>query len=354
MDVKERLELVLGVRICDEQVDFVKTYYNQFYESPEEFIGDGLVDVILDDLGLRRPDTLVETCDMIYGLHMRWFGGYDTLAWGSYGDQDVYAVRARGQDARDIAEFVRDRNWNSEFTESPVMIVHVFNDEPDKAVVLVTTYKGALSSDIRKLPGYTCMGCCPIVEPGETDVRLTYYVPFARNANSKCPVMWIDHTGQIPADAEQSLGYVLEDSEILSGIVTKSEASYLYSGITSNVRGDGIRYVSEKFVSLKFDELTVVYNSNHCCADRICYSVEAVSPILFYYIVGMDNIKTNAFDVICEHKGWDSLYSKVCSQDESVEPVDVVHSGKGSGQRTSAIGKMLDGATSDYGSSNVK
>lgn len=56
MDIKARLENVLHCYLNDEQVQYIKEYYKTFYENPESYQNDGLVDIIIDDANLIKVE----------------------------------------------------------------------------------------------------------------------------------------------------------------------------------------------------------------------------------------------------------------------------------------------------------
>lgn len=56
-EIKQRLEKVLQCDLLPSDVEFVSTYYRAFYANPEDYESDGVVDLILNDLGYTRKES---------------------------------------------------------------------------------------------------------------------------------------------------------------------------------------------------------------------------------------------------------------------------------------------------------
>lgn len=377
MGIKERIESVLGVRIHDEQVDFIKTYYGQFYNNPEEFRGDGLVSVILEDLGIQVKNDPISAASMVDGINLKHCDAYATLAWGFYKEHPIYAVAVEGFEVQALKELSTDMELNRVDSSSSVPVATVAISDDDKsAIVFVQALCdikaiGELPFTICKIPGYS-KGCMSrLFINGKRTFLETFYVPFVNVGSGRNPVLWRIHKSVSGAECvdNELLDELFKKINLADGVYEEDFRSvrlnleYKYPGIDLETQEE------KRYVVLKGAKGQLIFNQNAIPGKSNIHTQEMLVPWAVDIYDGCDGAETNLHSIINGTLEWSDLYFRIPAAgavarsndntEESEQASTVVRNrpevglvnasdGRGEGTRKTPLGKMLDNATSDY------
>lgn len=378
MDIKARITEVLRVPVTAAQAEVIKQNYPNFYESPESFIGDDFLPVIMDDIEVSRASSLKDLMNTVAGMSIEHSDPLHTLLWGSYKDTFLYAVPVNGQAVEELRKFDTEMGMGNAGKDELVAEV-MFSNDNEAALVVVRSCEaihavGELPFTISEaMPGYVKGFSRRLFHGALPDALATYYVPFIPSGNGKLPVMWVDHaTGHITGD---DFGNELagEHQDIKVGVY-EEHFKDMYDAIKVKYPSVDLNADSKnRYTMFSHGQYNFIYNRNHLAYNGNLHKSRCIMPLIVTFMLDIDQLQTNVADVVCGLQDWSSLYYRRVSEsdrvDHRVETVgyDAEHNSevaatargeksayqdtadeRGEGNRKSVLGKMFDNATSDY------
>lgn len=382
MSKKEELEYVLGARIHDEHVDFIKNYYSAFYQEPAKYKGDGLVDIILADLNVTPAKTPLESAALSKGINLKHQDTFGTIAWGTYNDQPVYVVVATGSHVEALRSYDTDMQIKDGKPEDLVATV-AFSDDGKSALVFVQTIEtihtiGELPFTICQVPGYTKGFMRRMFLEGEYNVLESYYVPFVNVGAGRNPVLWRVHTDVSDPNEDTVLFNTLSAKvDLYDGLYEEDFKSARlnlenqYPGVDLEVNESG------RYVLLAGQSGKLVFNQNAIPGKSNIHTQNMLLPWALDITERVPDIETNLYEIIGGLAEWSSLYFKVATDaagpvNENKETARDFLAAKhpeaangsayssgfqgrqlGQSQATTRLGKLLDNASGSYEQQNV-
>ncbi len=312
MAIKESMENVLGVRISEADVERIKTYYKCFYDAPSDFENDQLVDVILDDLGLERPVTLLGKVNMIDLADMKHSDPYHTMVWGNYRGELAYAMQVSGEDADELVSLVSCSVGVKYDKDIPTILVEQSRKDPRDVIAIVTMDGRAFFDDTHgesvEIPGYRVVDIMPMVVEGQLTSALTYAVAFVKSGSGNIPVLWNIHDGS----AYSSNGYATgELPDVASGIVKDDLKEMLHSLEQKYPRVDlDTASDEDRYVKVRIGNRMFVYNRNHVLNKSNVDSAVVMLPAI-YDAINVPDLNTNLYACLSKMADWDDVYFRV-------------------------------------------
>lgn len=385
MDIKERITAILRIPVTDAQVETIRQNYRQFYDAPEDFARDGLITIILDDLGLSRPNGLYALLNQkVDGMDLKHADTIYSLMWGKYKDVPVYVVPVFDDAGVEALRQLGEETGTSMTNDADTLFAEVaFSDDGEAAVVIV---RSGQAIDAVGEPQFTISDSLPGFTKGYMrrlftrypDVLSTYYVPFIASGNGRNPVMWIEHvSGHISGnDLGDRLASWYQDTKVG---VYEDHMKEMYKDIKADFPAIDLQNDDplDRYRMFSYaGKYSIMYNRNHLAYNgNIAYS-ECLLPYLVCCMIEIDRLETNLYDVVRGNYGveWKDLYFRRLSEQDEAEHRTAIDSasdrgdvtnsdgndprpqvgtmnasdGRGDGTRKSPLGKMFDNASSDY------
>ena len=312
MSKQKELEDVLNASLSQEEVEYIKTYWSALYDHPSEFEGDGIVDMVLEDMN-KQPNKIIREekesnkmidiksllfkyNDKIRILHQ---SPDESLAWGKFNEQNFY-VRKLPCSKLEMSpklstnpmfsaafgdSIYRDWIYTFIYTNNMDYIIYVIDGE---SLINMQTFDAA-----EFVPdGYTYVGEAELYPHVSKDYNVSYlrytqkvYVPMNKGANgSIIPVMWYSPKAEeiagssiIRLTSDDFIGnderFSIEKvSEILLNMETRCPAV--------DVDGREDRYIYTKVMVDNVLRSGFIYNRNHKAMNGDIEYVRKVFSIL--------------------------------------------------------------------------
>lgn len=322
-----KLEKVLGVRLQSENVEFIQHNYSAFYEDPESFIGDKLVDMILEDLGLTAPTGLEGIISMVPGMDVKHTDTYGTLAWGNYKGSPMYAMLVTGSAVRALKETLStDMNMRDLPGSALVATIAASHDE-ERAVVFVQERGdiaaiGDLPFTICDIPGFEKVAMLPVFSSLTT---AQFYVPFVQAGKGRNPVMWTNLCDSVKYSDKSLFEHLNNGFDFESGIdadafkTIKLNLGNYYPSV------DLERESAERYQPLDCWGSQLIYNRNALAYSGNIHTQNALLPWAIACMVsyGSDGVHTNMYDVVDGTYEWEDLFFRF--SDGKTDPVETGH-----------------------------
>ena len=375
MDIKERIEAILGSHITDEQLGLVQRDYKSFYEEPEAYVNAGIIDVICDDLNLPHPSQkldIQELCNKVPSINMKHKDPYNSLAWGTYKDHPVYAMLVTGQNELEALGSLKDEVVAGCSDDDLVMQVAV-SSTGDSAIVVVMSYADEKALGVMPLsevcvPGYEKTIIRPLFVEDQPSIAWTYFVPFVKSGTGRNPVMWVMHTESKATSKNDVLDRAVDKYQDFIVGVDEDNIKDAYSELKTLLPGVDLESASaeERYIPLQCGDEVIVYNRNHLAYNGNLASTEAMMPWISLQVLSMESYDGNVADVA---RGNDfavrsvfyrnghgqpnlSAKSREVSDVGSISRAEVgpvnASRQRGEGAARTPLGKMLQNASSDY------
>ena len=370
MEQKRRIEDVLGVHIHDEQLAYIMQYYRQFYSEPESFAGDGLVDLIMEDLKIKKPTNLKDILNQVEGMDIKHLDPYNSLALGKYKDTPVYAMFATGSEVEKVAGYPNVESRPSDQSKEELFAIGFLANDKKSAIILVMSGEAidaVNTPEQNAILGYTGIFTMPLIDYDVKDLH-TYYVPFVASGQGRNPVMWINHNADDSHIASiifeelsnkwQDWGTVIYADNIKDAY---NELKLNYPGVDLDTALDVDRYLSGRHFGRN-----IIYNRNHLAYNGNIASAMAMLPWSISNILKKEaddgsNVADNVYNCINGAEEWDSFKyyilgtnaaNKTVITEENAKPSNSQTASdgreRGDGSARSPIGKMFNNASSDY------
>lgn len=323
---------VLKVQLCLSDVTYIKEYYRAFYESPEEYEGDKLCDMILKDIGKEeevnnevggitmerlssnqemlshRSKGLNDILEGIPGLAVKGYSPDTALCWGKLNDSDVYVRKIpRGKwypYVSQMVENIEEYEAGLNFSTNALFKAHVYQGHKDYVVYVGDLnvgnpneiaphdyiYAGSMYLDNKSLINEECL----------INIQ-QIFVPFSRNDRGlSMPVIW-NNMDPIFDVTEVSIPAV---DKIVSNGLLMLEAIDEVAGTLRDalpaVDLDTERL--KRYADVSVGSLCVTYNRNHRSkATGNVSNIMLAMPFILLEIqrMGTENIiQTNLIDYI--------------------------------------------------------
>lgn len=376
---RRSLEEVLRVPLTDDQAEHIATYYRQFFDNPEGYMRDSLVDVILDDLDLGRLRLLPALMNEVDGMHITKFGPHSSIVWGTYKEQPIYAIPVNNQEIiASLREF--DTEMIGQNAQPDELVAEVmFSKDGEAALIVVRSVEamhavGELPFTITDgMPGYEKGFMRRLVSGSLPDLLSIFYVCFVAAGKGSNPVLWPNLVNQTFVGADDEMDSIVEretDMQVgifndhIQAINESIKTRYPHVDMESHEADDKYHYLSygHKY-NLVYNSNTLAYNGNVSSAKRLF-------PLLAMISMVQGATVSNAPAVVMGASEWNELYfsSKEVAPEETVhqqasqvltpemnQMLDNIGNNlghqsrqRGQGTATSPIGKLLQNASSDY------
>lgn len=364
MEKKESIEKVLGAKVSDQNMADIKTYYKAFYENPEEYAGDALVELILQDLGIESTKApvgnVLNIVNTIPGMDIRHIDKEETLAWGTYNNAPVYVVIAEDVHVRNLMESCGKSIPTDGLNPTEPVVVVMHSDVNDTAIVIVMDKE--VEADIPVIHGFTKVCTRPMFLSNDIDELAEYYVPFVPSGNGRNPVMWISHRGHAIEGAEPV--FLNEKFEYYQDLDVGTDEDHIkkvyeqlktyYPGVDLDTEAD------DRYAAMRISLNTVIYNRNHLAFNGNVPSTKALLPAVISIVRGTEDVKSTVYDAVHTDNWHQVFYVKMNEGEETKEtksPANgmpstpgMSYEGRqlGQSQATTRLGKLMDNATGSY------
>ena len=322
---KERLENVLHCFLTEDNVAYIGEYYRTFYESPESYINDYLVDIIIDDMQLKKIEPWVNDMDAWQAIEeftpvdIKHISDDQSLAWGHINHVPVYMRRIEG----DLVNQFVDMNANF----SHDLLQSVADNGADNCTVtrIVKSQNNQLIaycfdkdsvhkvSDVEQWAptGWTHIGDFEIAgssdNSGFGDATMLLYTPFYEMSNgSLLPIMWINTLGGTTEEGS----FVLDEFTNINRYDNEVCKS-IYAKLREILPPVDLEDESEsRYKKIRAYPYTLVYNRNHIAHNGNVKNAKAVSPFIVAMLQKYNgaNHKSNVQDLISGRlTDWDEI-----------------------------------------------
>lgn len=325
-----KLEKVLGVRLQSENVEFIQQNYDAFYKDPLSFIGDKLVDMILEDLDLKVPTGLEDIISMVPGMDVKHTDTYGTLAWGNYKGSPMYALLITGSAVRTLKETLRTDMFMRDLPGSTLVATIAASHDEERAVVFVQERGdlaaiGDLPFTICDIPGFEKVAMLPVFSPEAGVTVAQFYVPFVQAGKGRNPVMWTNLADPIQGSDKSLFEHLNNGLDFESGI--DSEA---FKAVKLNIGNyypsvDLDKDSDERYQVLDCWGSQLIYNRNALAYSGNIHTQNALLPWAIACMVsyGSDGVHTNMYDVVSGTYEWEDLFFRF--DDGKTDPAETGH-----------------------------
>lgn len=202
-----QLEGVLKAELTKENVEHIKVFWRAFYESPEDFQNDKVIELICQDLGLEYNDkelygmkSIFKEMPRITNLHHSVTGD---VVWGKCNGIHFYAKKLTNDiSISRVANFTLDE-LKGKWSKPSLFVLYYKDDSSCDSVHIVfnsedlSGHDGITEFDF-ELSGYTYKGMYVINDKYAHQMLkhiANIYIPFAKGANdSRIPIVWLNTT----------------------------------------------------------------------------------------------------------------------------------------------------------------
>lgn len=310
-----RLEKVLGVRLQEERVEFIQQNYSAFYQDPESFIGDGLVDMILEDIGLKKPESLMEILEAVPGMDVKHTDTKGTLAWGNFKGELMYALYATDARARDLATL---QSVDISGLPSEALVAVVVRSYDGYQGVIIVQERGSIDNiggspeTLYDIPGFEILAVFPVFNETYMLDSAQFYVPFMKAGNGRNPVMWLSFVSEHLPDADEGLIKKINDGcdfemgvDVDSFKDLKLNLGNYYPAVDLETQR------SERYKALDGCNQQLVYNRNALAYSGNIHTPDAMLPWAVDCMLAWSskgNVDTNMYEVATGKFEWDDIY----------------------------------------------
>ena len=311
MSKQKELEDVLNTSLSQEDIEYIKIYWSALYNHPSEFEGDGIVDMVLEDMN-KQPNKIIKEerksnkmidiksllfkyNDTIRILHQ---SPDESLAWGKFKEQNFYVRKLPHNKLEKPGSIKVYTSFSAAFGDSiykELIYTFIYTNNVDDIVYVIDGESliamGTFDAEKFVPDGYAYVGeteLYPYVSKDNID-DLRYarkiYVPMNKGAkDSIVPIMWYSPKAEEIAGSSiirlASADFIGNDdmfsvekvSEIFLNIETKCPAI--------GVDGQEDRYIYFKVMVDNVLRSGFIYNRNHKAMNGDIEYVRKVFSIL--------------------------------------------------------------------------
>lgn len=259
----ELLQEVLRASLTDEQVSYLKEYWKAFYNNPEDFIEDRLIDFIVEDMGLVQFEE-----KEIKKMEFNWkqFVELNPGIIAKISDDKTLGYNKDGIFARLLNRVFVVRTTNARNMEVP-RVYGIWSDDVQTFIMAIPKESKVVAEDIFidfKFLGYFAPG--EGMTWSEVEFMSFAYVPFTDGPQgSVIPVLWrtlegYDNTGIDIASISATIGN--------SGVLSESMKGFSEFIADRFPTVDLKEQKDKRYVGLAMRMATgatmgIVYNRNH-------------------------------------------------------------------------------------------